>query len=279
MHLNAAIEPKPLVVLDLNWLQGMPRGKELLPTGSRYVIVPRVLAELASRDDGRRAGDFGKLFRILARNRDHVFVSQQINVLVEDEWVARKPRGRQDIPDSRFSGLLREMLDSGGVEAAHSFAGELSRFLEHELGPRRERFWVTFVYAHKRSLWTPSVVSSDFKNEAKMRSVVQSDEAWVFWNEYVQLLEEESPSGTSCMTPTQLRGASPASMLERLVRALYYLRLKLVVGKTSEMDNDYDDIQYAITASVAGHLWTKDKGLVDLVKVCFPETEIRYEAA
>lgn len=273
--MRGEIPDKPLVVLDLNWIQALPRSAEYLSNRNCYVLMPTVLRELASRPDRRRRGDFDKLVRMLSINRHRVFVAHQVNVLIEDEIQNQCPTGYHNIIDWKFTRTLRESMDGTDSDLPQTISEQLARLIG-DIETRRKRFWLALVGTSRFGTETPQVSEPEFTDITTMQFLVHSDAAWTFWDDFCQFLNgpETRRETDPIPMPERLRSANPPSILERFVRVLYYVRIKLTANRTSGMENDYDDMNYAVIASITGHLWTMDRRLAHMIRVCFPKTTI-----
>lgn len=253
-------------VLDLSWLRSIPATFSRLPTGARYLIPQAIFGEIANSDSAR--GQAAKLARLWQRNKKAIAIGFDLGRRIDEEAGREVTIAPTEIVDWRSTGPIRDIFCKYDAD---SIGESLTHLTNTETNARNETKRGNFLVMCATFSESAQSMYPDWartmSNEVFVKKWIQLPNLVAgccgqWWRAY------STPQWQARLTcfPDQFAVA-------RYTRAILWSATKSSIGRTKDIGNDWEDAQYAVLSSYAGHLVTHDRRLREMVANIFPTVQ------
>lgn len=249
----------PLVVADRCVI--LQRVEQFVPADAEIVIPDVFFFELAQKKPLKEGPVFDAWVR---KHADRLWVARFMRELEKEERASNQPVGQDRIIDLEATRKLRSSPKAGGFLWHNAIT-------EDEDERRRAQF-VGFCEQF-----------SDLVNaeDPEWKTKFPDQAAQVDWirnyngiGEGVRLYNEQfrQPRWESV-----LKTFPDSLAVCRMARLMMWYALCFSLGKTRDFGNNFEDLEYALTASYVGRIATTDRGMKDAINAVFPACTV-YDA-
>lgn len=255
---------KPVVVVDLSYIQDLSRGHEFLSSKSFWLWPLRVFQEASDKGEIAQ-GVLAKILRVFLQNEKRSVIAASPRELSLDE-VDGNSISMQSLVDIKMTQMIGAIANSKSTTQLLEILDIQSTHLNHG----HNNFWSLLLLSKKTG--NDEKTKVDFLSDIEADRLLITDElAHAHFKELIKPLDSNSEQ----TTPSLDQLYKTNSPLISIAKCLLYLSIRMQAKPLAQKDlNDYDDLHYAVLGSLTGHLATNDYGLARMVQVCFPETTI-----
>ncbi|MBL4698343.1 MAG: hypothetical protein JKX70_05875 [Phycisphaerales bacterium] len=255
---------KPVVVVDLSYIQDLSRGHEFLSSKSFWLWPLRIFQEASDKGEKARC-ILAKTLRVFLQNEKRSVIAASPRELSLDE-VDGNSISMQSLVDIKMTQMIGAIANSKSTTQLL----EILDLQNTHLNQGHNVFWSLLLLSNKSNASEKTKVVF-MKSIEDDRLLVTDELAHAHFIELIKPLDSNSEQ----TTPSLDELYKTNSPLIAIAKCLLYLSLRMQTKPlTKEELNDYDDLHYAVLGSLTGHLATNDYGLARMVHVCFPETTI-----
>lgn len=247
----------------------------VMTSGHSIVLPHAVVSDINGRPDARQL--IAKLHRLVRSKPEAIVVAHtwgEVALMESQSGSAIQPR---QIVDVRSTDSVRAFADSSESEWVQAFDDVRS---DITLGRYKDSHQSFNNHCDDFARWVKDRVSVDSTMLATLRSV-QSDcwraiRAAVVDSRLVSVWVNECANAELLSRPigTVSQDKNPDLAITRVAKILLAYSLLQVSGAMKDWNNNFDDAQFAFTASYTGHLMTKDKHLRKMVGAIFPDVQL-----
>jgi len=254
---------KPVMVPDLNYLQSLPIGREYLSSKSFWLWPFTIFTEASARGE-RSEGYIHKLMRIYRQNHKRCAIAKELSSICSLDYTCIEDLDWDSVVDydlTQAIGAASE-LDSPTRILSHLDKINAQRDSDHN------DFWsiMSLCKDQERDI----DASFFFQDINRDRETINSNNAKTFF------LKLSSELGNDDAADSFFRDYHKnSSPLLSFARLLLYIGLRWKAKPLTKNElNDFDDLTYAVIASITGHIVTSDKAIIRMLNVCSPEVNI-----
>ncbi|MGN6369379.1 MAG: hypothetical protein ACTHN5_14065 [Phycisphaerae bacterium] len=250
------------VVVDLNVICDGTWSEFLQPSDS-IVLPNEAIGDILKSNDWKlHARKYGQF---LAEYQDRTFAAHIDNLLEKVEFERQSPITGDEWIDRDSTRIVRS-IDARAVRWEEFRQASV---IEHYVKSIRPAF---MDYA---ALVKQTAEEQRNGTATKLKSGIDIAKTWIrepFWGGFMPpayRAEYQTP-----IWKKRLEVFPDVYAAGRLSRVNSWYGLKFTAGHTRGLQNSCEDAGYAFTASYAGHLVTKDKGLRECVQAVFPQVQL-----
>lgn len=248
---------RSFVVVDRNIL-AFKRLENVLPTDAQVVLPDAYFHEMAEAKRDRELDTFVSWIR---KHAESVWIARYWWDLIEDERRSSSMASPTQIISEEWTRSLRAHAKDGefawpGDERQEFYEKCKAEFID------RSRAWTEYATANAVDL--SSLQSSEqslvefLRDPTPVRTQISKWDSYMMGKPWASLI-----------------GAFPdRPALCRWWRIINYYNIMHSLGQTGDFENNWEDAQYAFTASYVGRFATDDRRLVRMMERIFPAVEI-----
>ncbi|HEY7116640.1 MAG TPA: hypothetical protein VH475_08640 [Tepidisphaeraceae bacterium] len=250
---------RPLVVVDRSVM--LQRIERFVPDGADIVLPDVFFHEAAQCDPSREGPVFD---RWANRHANRIWMARFWRDLSREESTPSCLVAPERIIHSELTQSFRQALRTGGLNWRQCVP-------EPDAESRRADFvsicskFSEFVHSQHPD-WKARLQSMD-ERVKWVRHPEQVAEAVRIQNERLR----------DPMWDDVVVGFPDRLAVSRIARVIVWYALCYSLGKTRGFGNNWEDAEYAVTASYIGRLITTDHGLADAVEACFPSCDVQTQ--
>lgn len=189
---------------------------------------------------------------------------------IADEITTTKPTSIETLIDPKTTSSIRNLLETGLKNAIPAVLSNSQLIRDTYLDVKEKFFLVLFGIAKNDT--SPLTKYLKSTKQAKEDSIcfAKSDMAWDNYWELELFVGSDTRNDPAHETIFKIKEGENLYAFEAMIRFLAYLRAEITAKRIAKIENDFDDIQYAICAAISGYLATKDSRLTEMATGCMP---------
>lgn len=267
-----SFDGKPVFVLDLNAIQALSAQSLRLPTGYLYVLPDVALREVATTDGSRRTPQLVKMYDFVLANKDQLLISKYWQDVSRNEihvGFGTNPEGviewdlTRAIRNESFPSVQQYLANSDSLDLDSS---------NHELDKQGFTRLIQRLAVARQSSehYTGRMANEMRANPDHRTKYIQQPDAISHW-----LKKHPNTKYRDSNWKSALEVFPDVHAMGRWLRVMtWYEMLYTISLHTKDFANNYEDAQYAFTASYFDGLITQDRVLIECVDSVFPNVEI-----
>ena len=247
----------PLAVVDRNVLS-FARLEDFLPPNAEIVLPDAYFHEMAGAQRDEELAGFVPWIR---KYGETVWIARYWWELIKQEERSAAPLHSSEIISEDWTKQIREHAPHGEFAWPENVRDQYYDNAKQEF-IERSRLWTKHIEVNKVDM------ASEASSEEQLCEFLRHPQPIVpFIQKWYPDLQEKPWSNLIGVFPDRLA-------ICRWWRLVNYYTVMHSLGYTSDFENNWEDAQYAFTASYVGRLATQDRRLIDLMRRIFPKAEI-----
>lgn len=263
---------KPVFVLDLNIIQSLSVDSSVLPTNFHYILPDTAVREVATTKLERRVPQLLKLYDFLSLNKEVLFLSKYWQDISQSESFPGYGSNPESVIEWNLTRSLRNDVFASKNEYLKNAEQLDADVSEHQIDKDQfVKLLTTLAEQRKSNEHFTGRLAQEMRDNIQHRILyIQQPKAISHWFNKHPNQKYHDPDWMK-----SLEVFPDIHAMGRWLRIMtWYEMMRTIDYKTKDFSNNYEDAQYAFTASYFQGLVTNDNGLKECVESIFPQITV-----